>query len=210
MCDHCGDLAYIKEDTLAAAAGWYGLYIITENGTKAEKTDVFYAKTVGYGAPEKAGGPNTLYMYGKPSESDVEGIYRSVDEGKTWVCINTDHLYGGTGNGNFLVGDMDEFGTVYMSTVGCGIVYGKIASDVPPTTGNEDDILYGDANGNDDVEVADAVFILQGIANPGDEKYVLSEQGRKQADVDRSGAPDVQDALIIQQYKADLIDKLPV
>lgn len=75
---------------------------------------------------------------------------------------------------------------------------------------SEDDVLYGDANGNDEVEVADAVFILQGIADPGNEKYTLSEQGKKAADVDGSGAPDVQDALIIQQYKADLIGTLPL
>jgi hypothetical protein len=88
--------------------------------------NVSYAKTVGYGAPEKTGGPNTLYMYGKPDENDTEGIYRSTDAGKTWVCINTQHLYGGTGNGNYLVGDMNEFGKVYMSTVGCGIICGWV------------------------------------------------------------------------------------
>ena len=39
--------------------------------------------------------------------------------------INTQNLYGGTGNGNFLVGDLNTFGILYMSTVGCGIIYGK-------------------------------------------------------------------------------------
>ena len=68
----------------------------------------------------------TLYMYGKPSEKDKEGIYRSQDSGKTWVLINDSKLYGGTGNGNFLVGDMNTFGTVYMSSVGCGIIYGRL------------------------------------------------------------------------------------
>lgn len=136
MCDSTGDPAYITKDTIAMAAGWYGMYILTDSATKATKLDsVFYAKTVGYGAPEKSGGINTLYMYGKPQESDPEGIYRSTDAGKTWVCINTDHLYGGTGNGNYLCGDMSTFGKVYMSTVGCGIVYGEIAGTAkPPVT----------------------------------------------------------------------------
>ena len=62
-------------------------------------------------------------MYGQPTEEDAQGVYRSTDAGKTWVAINTQKLYGGTGNGNYLVGDMNTFGTVYMSTVGCGIVY---------------------------------------------------------------------------------------
>ncbi|MBP0967158.1 MAG: 1,4-beta-glucanase [Oscillospiraceae bacterium] len=136
MCDSTGDPAYITKDTIAMAAGWEGMYILTDGASKAEKLDtVFYAKTVGYGAPEKTGGINTLYMYGKPQETDPEGIYRSTDAGKTWVCINTDHLYGGTGNGNYLCGDMSTFGKVYMSTVGCGIVYGEITgTSKPPVT----------------------------------------------------------------------------
>ena len=130
MCDVANRIAYLEEGRVALAAGWNGLYIGTKDG-KTEKLDtVSYCKTVGYGAPEKEGGVNTLFIYGKPQDSDPEGIYRSSDAGKTWVCINTDHLYGGTGNGNFLVGDMNEFGKVYMSTVGCGIVYG-VATDKP-------------------------------------------------------------------------------
>ena len=141
MCDSTGDPAYIAKDTVAIAAGWYGMYLTTDGGKTLAKLDnVSYAKTVGYGAPEKSGGPNTLYIYGKPAEDDAEGIYRSTDMGKTWVCINTKHLYGGTGNGNYLVGDMDEFGKVYMSTVGCGIIWGApkgsqpAASTKPVTT----------------------------------------------------------------------------
>ncbi|MBP5580184.1 MAG: dockerin type I repeat-containing protein, partial [Ruminococcus sp.] len=111
-----------------------GVYIISDKGKTVEHLEnVKYAKCIGYGAPEKAGTVNTLYIYGQPEEDDKEGIYRSTDAGKTWVCINTDHLYGGTGNGNYLVGDMDEFGKVYMSTVGCGIVYGQIAGSKPST-----------------------------------------------------------------------------
>ena len=130
MCDSTGDPAYLGDGSIIVAGGWYGMYKVSNKGTSIEKLDnVFYAKTVGYGAPEKTGGLNTLYMYGRPAESDPEGIYRSTDGGYSWDCINTDHLYGGTGNGNYLVGDMDEFGKVYMSTVGCGIVYGKIAGN---------------------------------------------------------------------------------
>jgi hypothetical protein len=74
---------------------------------------------------KKKDGVNTVFMYGKPTTDDIEGIYRSTDAGKTWLLINTQNLYGGTGNGNFLVGDMNTFGMLYMSTVGCGIIYGK-------------------------------------------------------------------------------------
>lgn len=124
MCDSAGRIAHLGEGELVLGAGWYGAYHVTDYGKNIEKLDnVFYCKTIGYGAPEKAGGVNTLYMYGQPTEEDAQGVYRSTDAGKTWVAINTQKLYGGTGNGNYLVGDMNTFGTVYMSTVGCGIVY---------------------------------------------------------------------------------------
>lgn len=210
MCDHCGDLAFVSEDTVIAAAGWYGLYKMTENCTKAEKLDVYYAKTIGYGAPEKKGDPNTLYIYGKPAETDVEGIYRSTDCGETWDCINTEHLYGGTGNGNYLVGDMNEFGTVYMSTVGCGIVYGRLSKNVSdePTTASSD-IVYGDANGDGEVSVADATLIMQAAANP--DKYEIDAKNKANADCESVGdGITVSDALAIQQYLNGKISSLPV
>ncbi|MGN1481396.1 1,4-beta-glucanase [Porcipelethomonas sp.] len=133
QCDVANRIAYLGEGQIVLGAGWNGAYISTDYGKTVTKLDnVFYCKTIGYGAPEKEGDVNTLYMYGKPQESDPEGIYRSQDSGETWVLINKDNLYGGTGNGNFLVGDMNEFGTVYMSTVGCGIIYGRLASEPKP------------------------------------------------------------------------------
>lgn len=222
--DHTGDLAYVTDDTIAMAVGRQGMYIITENGTKIEKTDVFYAKTIGYGAPEKDGGVNTLFMYGKPDKDDVEGIYRSTDGGKTWLCINTEHLYGGTGNGNFLVGDMNEFGKVYMSTVGCGIVYGEVSDSDPkptkptetttstkPTTSGEDKTFYGDSNLDGKVSVADAVLIMQALSNPNE--YKLKPQGEINADVVGNGnGVTSKDALAIQMVDLKLIaqEDLPV
>ncbi|MDO4155254.1 MAG: 1,4-beta-glucanase [Oscillospiraceae bacterium] len=136
QCDSAGRIAVLGDGELALGAGWYGAYRVSDYGKTVEKMDVSYCKTMGYGAPEKEGDLNTLYMYGKPQEDDMEGVYRSTDGGETWVAINLHHLYGGTGNGNFLIGDMNEFGTVYMSTVGCGIVYMQSAggTDPKPTT----------------------------------------------------------------------------
>lgn len=130
--DAPGDPAYLSEGKVVYACGWSGLYLTENEGKEFTSLNVTFAKTVGYGAPEKEGGPNTLFIYGKPSESDPEGIYRSTDGAKTWVCINTDKIYGGTGNGNFLVGDMNEFGKVYMSTVGAGIIYGELSDSPKP------------------------------------------------------------------------------
>lgn len=224
QCDHTGDLAYLGEDNILMAVGWNGMYSITEGGTKIEKTDVFYCKTLGYGAPEKEGGLNTVFMYGRPAETDAEGIYRSTDGGKTWDCINTDNLYGGTGNGNFLVGDMDEFGTVFMSTVGAGIVCGKLSDGTEPptskpptstenpttkpTTPPDEDVVYGDANNDGTVSIADAAAILQAIGNA--DKYALTEIGIKNADCYEPGSGlTAADALAIQKLDAGIIKSLP-
>lgn len=129
QCDAANRIGYLGEGEMVVGAGWNGAYYVTDHGKSIEKLDsVFYCKTIGYGAPEKEGGLNTLYMYGQPTEEDIQGVYRSSDAGKTWVLINSNKLYGGTGNGNFLVGDMNTFGTVYMSTVGCGIVYMSLSN----------------------------------------------------------------------------------
>lgn len=125
QCDVANRIAYLGKGHFILAAGWQGAYISDDFGKTLNKLDVFYCKTIGFGAPEKKDGVNTVFMYGKPTTDDIEGIYRSTDAGKTWLLINTQNLYGGTGNGNFLVGDMNTFGMLYMSTVGCGIIYGK-------------------------------------------------------------------------------------
>ena len=222
QCDSAGRIAYLEKGHVILGGGWYGMYDAKIDGSKVTVTkldNIHYCKTVGYGAPEKEGGINTLYMYGKPQESDPEGIYRSTDGGKNWDCINTDHIYGGTGNGNFLVGDMDEFGKVYMSTVGCGIVYGML-SDAPqpstkpdekPTDAPADDILYGDANVDKKVTISDAVAILQSVANSS--KYGLSKQGALNADcVDNGNGVTGQDAAGVQLIDAQVISQsdLPI
>ena len=125
--EHSERIAYLGKGKVVLAAGKGGAYMVSNFGEKIEKLEnVNYCKTIGYGIMEKNEEDYTLYMYGKPKSSSKEGIYRSQDSGKTWVLINSDKLYGGTGNGNFLVGDMNTFGTVYMSSVGWGIIYGRL------------------------------------------------------------------------------------
>lgn len=201
--ENTGDPAYLGEGVVVIAGANQGLYFISDKGAKIEKADsVSYAKCVGYGAPEKKGGLNTLYIYGKPADTDTEGIYRSTDGGKTWDCINTEHLYGGTGNGNYLVGDMDEFGKVYMSTVGCGIVYGAVSGSTPQpsektseTTSEttEDKVHWGDADESGSIDILDVITVNKAILG----KEKISEQGEKNADVNQNGKPDSADALSI-------------
>lgn len=133
-CDAATRIAYIGEGDLVLAGGWYGLYHVTEYGKKSESLNVFYCKTVGYGAPKDENSPNTLYIWGRPTEDDAEGIYASTDLGQSWFRVNDDeHQFGGTGNGNFIVGDMNTYGTFYMSTVGAGIIYSQLKDGDTPT-----------------------------------------------------------------------------
>ena len=85
-----------------------------------------HAGAVGFGKAEREGAYPAVYIWG--TVDGLRGIWRSLDEGRNWVRINDDaHQYGGPGDGRFIVGDMNVFGRVYMSTAGRGIVYGEIA-----------------------------------------------------------------------------------
>lgn len=67
--------------------------------------------------------------------------------------------------------------------------------------------LIGDANVDGEVNLADAVLIMQSLANPA--KYSLTEQGMKNADCSGNGDGITnKDALSIQNYTLGLIDCL--
>ncbi|MBQ8961670.1 MAG: glycoside hydrolase family 9 protein [Ruminococcus sp.] len=76
-----------------------------------------------------------------------------------------------------------------------------------PGTDAEDD-LWGDANVDGKVDLQDAVAILQSVALPA--KYPLTEKGARLADVDGVEGISGPDALVIQQYDAHLVTKLPI
>ena len=120
-------IAYLGKGKIALSAGNNGIYIVSKYGQNISKIEtVKYCKTIGFGAPESLENDNTLYMYGRPLNNDPEGLYRSQDGGITWVLVNYQNVIGGTGDGNFIVGDMNTFGTFYMSTLGYGILFGKL------------------------------------------------------------------------------------
>lgn len=84
-------------------------------------------------------------------------------------------------------------------------------------SGNTDEsVVYGDANCDGSVNMADAVLIMQSLANPdkygvdGSDETHITVQGKKNADC--SGKNDGltnSDALAIQKYMLKLIDVLP-
>ena len=86
-----------------------------------------------------------------------------------------------------------------------------VTTEEPTTTTTAPEVLkptlLGDANCDGKVTIADAAAILQYLANP--DKYSLSAQGKKNADVDAKLGITVSDALTIQLYDAKLIEELP-
>ena len=70
------------------------------------------------------------------------------------------------------------------------------------------DVVYGDANCDGVVSIADASAIFQNLANP--DKYPLSEKGMNNADVyNRGDGITVVDGISIQRLDAKLISTLP-
>lgn len=81
---------------------------------------VGYCEAVGFGAPKTKGGYPAIYVYA--TIDGVTGVFGSDDKGATWTRVNDDgHEYGGLANGEFVMGDMNTYGVVYMSTAGRGI-----------------------------------------------------------------------------------------
>ncbi|MBQ9139830.1 MAG: glycoside hydrolase, partial [Ruminococcus sp.] len=79
---------------------------------------------------------------------------------------------------------------------------------VVPTQPADDIVVWGDANCDDKVTMADAAAIFQSLGNA--DKYALSKQGAKNADCCNNGdGITANDALAVQQYTAELISKLP-
>ncbi|SFU93555.1 sialidase family protein [Pseudoduganella namucuonensis] len=102
-----------------------GLARSTNSGTSFSTiSGVSNCAAVGFGKADVGATYPTVYIWG--TVGGVRGLFRSTNTGASWVRVNDDaHEYGGPGNGNFVVGDMNTFGVVYMSTAGRGIVVGK-------------------------------------------------------------------------------------
>ena len=67
---------------------------------------------------------------------------------------------------------------------------------------------WGDANCDDNIDMGDAVLIMQSLANPG--KYQLSEEGKYNGDVyEAGGGITNSDASTIQKYLLGLLKEFP-
>lgn len=103
---------------------------INSGGSFTNITNVTYCAAVGLGKAAPAATYHAIYIWG--TVGGIRGVHRSIDEGATWTRVNDDaHEFGGPGNGQFVIGDMNVYGRVYMSTAGRGIVYANTGDPLP-------------------------------------------------------------------------------
>ena len=117
----------------------HGLSYTEDGGKTWSDCDIVGTATaVGIGKAAEGSDYETVYIWGGTREYVGEkewggkeykystiGIYRSTDKCKTFERVNDDmHQFGGPGNGKFVIGDMNTYGVVYMSTVGRGTIVG--------------------------------------------------------------------------------------
>ena len=138
-------------------------------------------------------------------------LWQTLKSGK---YIGLDHNTPLGVNGTGL--SLNEFYTSYASSEGSNIDGGKTSTGNPvhtdPSTSGSDDstggnVVWGDANEDNEVNLADAVLIMQNIANP--TKYKITQQGKLNGDVDENGdgiTPN--DAFKIQQFVLGIISAL--
>ncbi len=127
-----------------------GLKRSTNSGTSFTTiSNVSACSAVGFGKAAPGATYVTLYMWG--TVNGVTGIFKSIDEGATWTRLNDDaHQFGGPGNAQFVMGDMASYGTVYMSTVGRGVIVGSTTAVVTAvnqiTSGNKELVVEASPN----------------------------------------------------------------
>jgi hypothetical protein len=98
-----------------------GLKYSTDHGATYTKiANVTNCGAVAIGKADVSASYPTVFIWG--TVGGVRGMFRSTNKGANWTRVNDDaHQFGGT---NFIFGDMNVFGRVYMSgTLGRGLIY---------------------------------------------------------------------------------------
>jgi oligoxyloglucan reducing-end-specific cellobiohydrolase len=123
----CGvvDVNFGKPGDIWLPLGSNGLYHSTDGGvTWANIANVSYANSVAVGAASPRTQRQAVFLYGQASPLNLMAIYRSDDNGNSWVRINDDaHQYGGP---TLIQADPRIYGRVYLGMNGRGIIYGDL------------------------------------------------------------------------------------
>jgi hypothetical protein len=111
------------EGEVWVAAG-ANLYHSKNSGAGATKVaSVSQVYSVGFGKAATGATYPAVYIIG--TISGASGVFRSTDEGATWLQVNdAQHQYGQMDN---VAGDEDYYGRVFVTTQGRGIPYGQPA-----------------------------------------------------------------------------------
>ncbi|TDC36204.1 RICIN domain-containing protein [Micromonospora sp. KC213] len=106
------------------AGGAKGLLHSTDGGrTFTTLTTVQSASALGFGKAAPGASYQALYLIG--AVNGVTGVFRSTDQGASWLRVNDDaHQWGSIGGVGVITGDPDTFGRVYVGTNGRGLQYG--------------------------------------------------------------------------------------
>lgn len=114
----------------------------TDGGTTWDAVSgVGFCEAVGYGVSQTGTGYPAIYVFA--SIAGEVGVFGSDDKGGTWTRLNDDsHEYGGLANGEFVMGDMNTYGVVYMSTAGRGIS-ARVPSDWSMGTSSSTSAISG-------------------------------------------------------------------
>lgn len=100
-----------------------GLYRSKDGGTTFAKiAGVERAYLFAFGKPQPGSTIAALYLYGKVSDLG-EGIFRSLDNGKTWISIGDPQIPIGN-DPNVMEASTQQFGLVFIGTNGRGVFYG--------------------------------------------------------------------------------------
>jgi hypothetical protein len=120
--DHIGVAPGIQGDIWVPMYN-QGLMRSTNSGsTFTQVGGVTECRGIGFGKAATDSNYPTIFIWG--IVNGVRGMYRSTDAGNTWLYISDwAHQYGA--DGTVVTGDMNTFGTVYMSTMGRGVAVGR-------------------------------------------------------------------------------------